>query len=292
MKSLSFTSYIVEMPENVIPEPFEVERDGVTIAGETAGTGPDVVLLHGLTATRRYVVMGSKALPRAGYRVTTFDARGHGESSPAGSSGEYEYRDIVADLEAVLDHLGAERAALGGASMGAHTTMAFALAFPERVSALVQITPAYDGRPRDGSSELAYWERLADGLENGGIDGFIDALDSGVDERWRDTALTVARQRLERHRHLDAVADALRVVPRSIAFEGIEELEAVETPTLVVASRDEADPGHPYAIGEAYAERLPHARLVSEEPGASPLAWQGARLSKAIAEFLGESGWR
>jgi pimeloyl-ACP methyl ester carboxylesterase len=280
------------MAENVIPEPFEVERGGVTIAGETAGEGPDVVLLHGLTATRRYVVMGSKALPRAGYRVTTFDARGHGESSPAGSPEEYEYRELVADLEAVLDHLGAGRAAIGGASMGAHTTMAFALAYPERVAALVQITPAYDGRPRSGSSELANWERLADGLERGGIDGFIDALDSDVDERWRDTALTVARQRLERHRHLDAVADALRVVPRSIAFEGLEELEAVEAPALVVASRDEADPGHPYAIGEAYAERLPNGRLISEEPGASPLAWQGARLSKAIAEFLDGSGWR
>ena len=279
------------MAENVIPEPFEVERDGVTIAGETAGSGPDVVLLHGLTATRRYVVMGSKALPRAGFRVTTYDARGHGHSSPAASPEEYEYRDLVADLETVLDHLGADRAALGGASMGAHTTMAFALAYPERVSALVQITPAYDGRPRSGSEEIAYWERLADGLERGGIDGFIEALDSGVDERWRDTALTVARQRLERHEHLDAVADALRVVPRSIAFEGMEELEAVEAPALVVASRDDADPGHPYAIGEAYAERLPHGRLISEEPGASPLAWQGARLSKAIAEFLEESGW-
>ena len=280
------------MAEKVIPEPFEVERDGVTIAGETAGSGPDVVLLHGLTATRRYVVMGSKALPRAGYRVTTFDARGHGESSPAGSPEEYEYRDLVADLEAVLDHLGADRAAIGGASRGAHTTMAFALAYPERVATLVQITPAYDGRPRSGSSELAYWERLADGLERGGIDGFIEALDSGVDERWRDTALKVARQRLERHEHLDAVADALRVVPRSIAFEGLEELEAVEAPALVVASRDEADPGHPYTIGEAYAERLPNGRLISEDEGSSPLAWQGARLSRAIAEFLEESGWR
>src|SRR3954462_6726553 len=176
------------MAENVIPEPFEVERDGVTIAAETAGTGPDVVLLHGLTATRRYVVMGSKALPRAGYRVTTLDARGHGESSPAGSPEEYEYRDLVGDLEAVLDHLGAERAAIGGASMGAHTTMAFALAFPERVGALVQITPAYDGRPRSGSSELAYWEPQRDGLERAGSDGFIEALDRGFDERWRETA--------------------------------------------------------------------------------------------------------
>jgi pimeloyl-ACP methyl ester carboxylesterase len=275
------------MPENLTPEPFEIERDGVTIAGETAGDGPDVVLLHGLTATRRYVVMGSKALPRAGYRVTTFDARGHGESSPAGDPSEYEYRDLVDDLAAVLDHLGSERAAIGGASMGAHTTMAFALAFPERVSALVQITPAYDGRPRSDSDDLAEWRRLADGLEGGGVDGFLEAYHPKVDERWRETVMTVTRQRLERHEHPQAVADALRVVPASLAFEGLEELEAVEIPTLIVASRDEADPGHPYAIGAAYAERLPDARLVTEDEGTSPLAWQGARLSRAIADFLG-----
>jgi pimeloyl-ACP methyl ester carboxylesterase len=277
--------------EKLTPEPFEVERDGVTLRGETAGDGPDVVLLHGLTATRRYVVMGSKALPRAGYRVTTFDARGHGESSPARDPAEYEYRDMVADLEAVLDHLGADRAALGGASMGAHCTMAFALAFPERVSALVQITPAYDGRPRSDSEDLAAWDRLADGLERGGVEGFLAAWNPGVDDRWLETVRTVTRQRLERHRDLQAVADALRVVPRSIAFEGLEELEAIATPTLVVASRDDADPSHPYAIGVAYAERLPNGKLVSEEEGSSPLAWQGARLSKAIAEFLGDVGW-
>src|SRR3954465_11319061 len=190
-KSLSFTSYILLMAENVIPEPFEVERDGVTIAGETVGEGPDVVLLHGLTATRRYVVMGSKALPRAGYRVTTFDARGHGEASAARDAAEYEYRDLVADLGAVLDQVGAERAAIGGASMGAHTAMAFTLAFPERVAALVQITPAYDGRPRD----LDEWDRLADGLASGGVDGFLRAWQFGGEERWRGAAETLTPQR-------------------------------------------------------------------------------------------------
>jgi hypothetical protein len=153
---------------------------------------------------------------------------------------------------------------------------------------LIQITPAYDGRPRD----LDEWDRLSEGLRSGGVDGFLEAWSFAGDPKWRETAETVARQRLERHRHPEAVADALRVVPRSIAFEGLEELEAVSTPTLVVASRDEADPGHPYAIGEAYAERLPHGRLVTESPGSSPLAWQGARLSKAIAEHLDAAGWR
>jgi pimeloyl-ACP methyl ester carboxylesterase len=279
------------MPDSPDMQPFEVESGGVTIAGETIGEGPDVVLMHGLTATRRYTVMGSKALPRAGYRLTTFDARGHGESSPAPDPAAYEYRDLVEDLRAVLDHLGADRAAIGGASMGAHTAMAFALAWPERVAALVQVTPAYDGKPREDDKALAGWDRLADGLERDGVDGFLAAYEPGTDERFRDTVLKVTRQRLERHRHPGAVADALRVVPRSLAFEGLEELEHVAAPTLVVASRDEADPGHPYAIGAAYAERLPNARLVTEDEGKSPLAWQGARLSKEIAGFLSDTGW-
>jgi hypothetical protein len=94
------------------------------------------------------------------------------------------------------------------------------------------------------------------------------------------------------HRHPEAVARALREVPRSLPFEGLEELETLGVPSLVVASYDEADPGHPYAIAEAWADRLPAGRLISEEPGKSPLAWQGGRLSRAIADFLDEPGVR
>ena len=66
------------------------------------------------------------------------------------------------------------------------------------------------------------------------------------------------------------------------------ELEALDVPTLVVASHDEPDPGHPYAVAEAYAEALPDARLISEEKGDSPLAWQGGKLSREIASFAAE----
>jgi hypothetical protein len=58
-------------------------------------------------------------------------------------------------------------------------------------------------------------------------------------------------------------------------------------PVTVVASRDEADPEHPYAIGARCADAIPGARLVSEEPGKSPLAWQGGQLSRVIAETAG-----
>ena len=90
---------------------------------------------------------------------------------------------------------------------------------------------------------------------------------------------------MEAHRHLAAVAEALRQVPRSRPFETLDQLEQLDVPALVVASRDDADPGHPYAVAEEYARRLPRAELVSEAEGQSPLAWQGGRLSREIARF-------
>ena len=54
----------------------------------------------------------------------------------------------------------------------------------------------------------------------------------------------------------------------------------------MVGSRDSSDPGHPFEVAEAYAERLRAAELLVEDEGDSPLAWQGARLSRAIADFL------
>jgi pimeloyl-ACP methyl ester carboxylesterase len=107
-----------------------------------------------------------------------------------------------------------------------------------------------------------------------------------VEGRWRDSVLRLTRQRLERHSDPAAVAAALRVVPWSAPFEGLAALRRIGAPTLVVASRDEADPGHPLAVAEAYVERLPEAELAVEEPGRAPLAWRGAQLSRTIADFL------
>jgi pimeloyl-ACP methyl ester carboxylesterase len=267
-----------------------VDRGGVTLSGEQAGEGTPIALLHGLTATRRYVVMGSRALERSGHRVVAYDARGHGRSSPAPNPAEYGYAELAADLAALLDSLEVERAVLVGASMGAHTLLRFALDHPGRAAALGVITPGHDPATADDPERLARWDALAEGLRRGGIDGFLAAYgEPEVPEAWRETVATVLRQRLSQHEHPEAVADALEVVPRSHPFESLDELGALDVPAVVVASRDEADPGHPYALAEAYAAALPQARLVSEEPGRSPLAWQGGQVSRVIAE-LASSG--
>ena len=269
------------------PAELAVERQDLRLAGESVGDGPPIVLLHGITATRRYVVHGSKVLARRGYRQIAYDARGHGSSEPAPRHGGYSYAELAADLESVLDaEVGERPAVLAGHSMGAHTAVSYALARGDRLAGLVLIGPAYMGFVDEQA--LAGWDRLANGLERGGVDGFIEAYDRGLDPAWRETILRFTRQRMLEHRHPDAVARALREVPRSAPFEAISELEFCDLPALVVASRDAADPGHPYAVAAAYAESLPEARLISEAEGESPLAWQGGRLSREIASFCAE----
>lgn len=260
------------------------------IHGESAGEGPPVVLCHGITATRRYVVHGSRALERAGHTVVAYDARGHGESDPAPPGEDYGYPRLVDDLERVVAAaVGTERFFLAGHSMGAHTAVSYALRHPERLAGLIVIGPVYEGDV--GAEAVAYWDGLAAALEEGGIDAFLDYIDreQGLDPAWRETVLGFTRARMELHRDLAAVAQALRDVARSRPFGSLAELGGLELPALVVASHDAADPGHPYRTALEYAEALPASAVVSELPGESPLAWQGGKLSREIAAFCAEA---
>lgn len=270
------------------PRPFEAGA-APTIRGEVAGEGPAVVLCHGITATRRYVLHGSRALERAGHTVVSYDARGHGESDPAPEGQGYGYPELVGDLETILaETVGEEPFLLAGHSLGAHTAVAYALRRPQRLRGLVVIGPAYAGEVP--AESIAYWDGLAAALETGGVDGFVGYIDreQGIDPAWRDSVLRFTRERIERHRHPEALAEALRQVSRSRPFGALSELEGIAVPALVVASHDDADPGHPRHVAEAYARLMPAARLVGEAEGESPLAWQGGRLAREIATFCAE----
>jgi pimeloyl-ACP methyl ester carboxylesterase len=268
-----------------------VDRAGVELAVWDAGGGIPVLLLHGLTATHRYVVMGSTRLERGGHRVVSYDARGHGASAPAPDPAAYGYDELARDAVAVLDALAIPRAILAGASMGAHTLVRVALEHPERVVGMVVITPAYEPGVSEDPVSLAHWDALAEGLRAGGVEGFVAAYgEPQVPAAWRDTVLTVIRQRLSLHEHPEAVADALSAVPRSRPFASLVDLERIAVPAAIVASDDAADPEHPRVVGEAYAAAIPGARLITDEPGRSPIAWQGSQLSAVIAEVAAGSG--
>jgi len=267
---------------------FLVRSGGVELSGEEAGSGIPVLLLHGLTATRRYVVMGSRLLERSGHRVIQYDARAHGQSSGVAhelAQEGYTYDRLGDDAVAVLDQLGVERAVLAGASMGAHTLLNVALRYPERVAGIVVVTPAYSGDVAVEEGRLAHWDRLSEALRTGGVEAFVEAygvpqVDSPAIAR---TIVTVTRQRLLLHDHPLALADCLHWLPRTQPFGGLGDLRTVNVPSAVVVSSDASDPEHPEALGHAYADAIPGAELVTDEPGKSPVAWQGSQLSQVIS---------
>ena len=205
---------------------FSVNPAGVTLAGEEAGEGIPVVLLHGLTATRRYVVMGSRSLERSGHRVVAYDARGARRARARRPTPTPTTTTTSStDLRAVLDDRGIERAVLAGASMGAHTAAA---ARARRPRARRRARDRHAGvRPRGGPRGRA-------GALGRAVGGPAHAAASTassrptaspqVPEQWKDTIDRVLRQRLAAHEHPEAVADALRAVPRSRPFEAWDEL--------------------------------------------------------------------
>lgn len=114
----------------------------------------------------------------------------------------------------------------------------------------------------------------------------MEAYDHSLNPDWRETILRFTKERMLAHEHPQAVAQAIRQVSRDLPFDGIGALGAIDVPTLVIASNDAADPGHPSEVAEAWAEAITGAKLIDEDPGEAPLVWRGGLLSRAIAEFL------
>src|SRR5580700_10283216 len=102
---------------------------------DSGGQGPAVVFSHGFLMDRTMFGQQVTALAPE-YRVITWDQRGHGGTR---ATGAFTYWDSAADVLALLDQLGVERAVLAGMSQGGFLSLRAALTAPERVKALVLI---------------------------------------------------------------------------------------------------------------------------------------------------------
>jgi pimeloyl-ACP methyl ester carboxylesterase len=103
---------------------------------DSGGEGPAVVLSHGFLMDHEMFAAQLDAL-RPEYRVITWDERCHGQT--ATSPDAFTYWDSAEDLAGLLDHIGVERAVVGGMSQGGFLSLRFALRHPDRVQALVLI---------------------------------------------------------------------------------------------------------------------------------------------------------
>ena len=118
------------------------------------GSGdPWVVLLHGLLMPRRMQQPLARAMAAQGLHVVTLDLLGHGRSDQPADPLVYSMSAFAEQVVALLDHLGAERAVVGGTSLGANVALETAVLAPERVAGLSwrcrsSTTPSWPGSSR------------------------------------------------------------------------------------------------------------------------------------------------
>jgi pimeloyl-ACP methyl ester carboxylesterase len=130
-----------------------VAGDGVTLAVLAEGEGRPVLLLHGFPDSARLWRRQVPALVGAGMRVVAPDLRGFGESDKPGNVGDYALSHSVADVIAVLDHLGIERTHVVGHDWGAGVAWLLAAFDPARVDRLVAMSVGHPNARRRRSME-------------------------------------------------------------------------------------------------------------------------------------------
>ncbi len=179
-----------------------INRDGVNIYYEDHGTGPAVLLSHGYSATSR-MWAGQVDAFKDRYRVITWDMRGHGQSDSPDDPSKYSEAATVDDIAAILAHLGIESAVIGGLSLGGYMSLAFNVAHPKMVRALMLFDtgPGYKNPvAREGWNETA--QKRAENFEKNGL----DALGRS------------AEVRVSQHRSAQGLANAARGHARPIRF--------------------------------------------------------------------------
>src|SRR3989475_4958153 len=145
--------------------------NGITIHYDETGTGPALLLSHGYSATRRMWETQRRVFGDR-YRVIAWDMRGHGDTDSPDDPKQYSADLTVADIHGLLTHLGIQRAIIGGLSLGGYMSLAFHLAHPEMVRALVicDSGPGYRNAEARAAWNQRAQERAVE-LEGRGLDG-------------------------------------------------------------------------------------------------------------------------
>lgn len=248
-----------------------LERDdGVTLAFRVhnpQASGVPVLLTHGFGATSGMWDPNIDALS-ADRPVIVWDQRGHGSSDAPEDMDRYSERISVADMAAVLDAAGAERAVIGGMSLGGYLSLAFHLAYPQRVAALVLVDTGPGYRKDEARDKWNAWvERRAQKLERG--------------QAKADTSAEVAQAV---HEHPEGLPRAARGVMAQKDARVITSLDSITVPTLVIVGAQDTD----FLAGADYMHRhIPNSRkVVIDNAGHAANMDQPAVFNSAVRELL------
>lgn len=246
----------------------QINRDGVAIHYEVAGEGPTVLLSHGYGATAGMWTQQLASLSDH-YRIVTWDMRGHGSSDSPDDPALYSEAHTLGDMVALLDAVGADRAVIGGLSLGGYMSLAFHQAHPERTRALM----LFDTGPGYRSDEARdKWNRFADRQASKFEERGLAAIPKGPETAGAE------------HRSAAGLARAARGMLAQVDAHVIDGLTDIEVPTLVlVGSEDE-----PYFAATDYMVRkIPGAeKVVIEGAGHAANLDQPERFDAAVRAFL------
>lgn len=245
-----------------------IDRAGVRIYYESAGSGPPVLLSHGYSATSQMWQGQVQALADR-YQIITWDMRGHGRSDSPDDPAAYSEAHTVADMAAILDALGVQSAVIGGLSLGGYMSLAFHLAHPARVRALMLFDtgPGY----RNPAGREA-WNRTAETRAHAFETRGLEALGPG------------AEVRIAQHRSAKGLALAARGMLAQFDSRVIESLQNIRVPTLVlVGEHDE-----PFLSATDYmAAKIPGARkIIIPAAGHAANIDNPPAFNAAVTEFL------
>ncbi|WP_372349116.1 alpha/beta fold hydrolase [Streptomyces sp. KL116D] len=257
--------------------------DGAVLHYDDLGPadGAVVVLVHGHPFNRTLWRPQAQALAAAGHRVLTPDLRGYGESEV--TEGSVLLARFADDVAALLDHVGAGRAVVGGVSMGGQIAMEFHLRHPDRTRALVLSDTSAPAETDEGKSLR---NALADRLLAEGMGGYADEVIDKMLAAYNVTALPdVADRVLAMMRATDPRGAAAALRGRAERPDYRESLAAARVPALVVVGAD--DVYTPVAAAESIASLVPDATLVVVDgAGHLPGAEQPERFNAALLGFL------
>ena len=224
-----------------------------------------VVLLHGQLMPRRMQQPLARKIAAAGFRVVTLDLLGHGRSDRPADARMATMTAFGLQVRALLDHLGADAAVVGGTSLGANVTLEVATAEPERVRGMLLEMPVLDNALEAGliafgplmlAARLMPWTVSA-------VSRVSRMVPRGAVPFWPGIMLDT----------LDQQPAALAATVHGIFFGRIAPPRSVRTtldaPALVVGHPH--DPIHPAADAAMLAEELPRGRFVAAE---SILEWR------------------
>lgn len=245
--------------------------NGIEIDYQASGAGPAVLLSHGYSATRRMWDAQHAALGEQ-HRVISWSMRGHGETESPADPAQYSADLTVADMRALLAHLGVERAVIGGLSLGGYVSLAFYLAHPEMVRALVicDSGPGYRSADARAAWNQRAQERAA-ALESSGLEALGKSRE--------------VRESLGLHRSAQGLAHAARGMLAQEGSRVIDGLARIAVPTLIVVG----DQDQPFlAPCEYMAKKIPGARLeVIRGAGHSSNLDQPEAFNRVLLDFLG-----